>query len=70
MTAGLQRARAEQAAGTMRRDTQVEGYRTATISGATDTAVQERLATGVGMLKVAHGLRGGSGTVQRVKGNR
>jgi hypothetical protein len=43
------------------------------ISGATEAAIKERLAAGTGMLKVAHELGVGSGTVQRVKremGNR
>ncbi len=44
-----------------------EGYRTAQISAATETAIRERLAAGIGMLKVAHELGVGSGTVQRVK---
>ena len=37
------------------------------VSVATETAIKERLAAGIGMLKVAHELRVGSGTVQRVK---
>ena len=43
------------------------------VSGATEAAIRERLASGVGMLKVARELGVGSGTVQRVKremGNR
>jgi DNA invertase Pin-like site-specific DNA recombinase len=74
--AGLQRAEAEPAAGKVRRDTQ--GQRLTAIgrpkvSGATETAIRERLAAGIGMLKVAHELGVGSGTVQHVKremGNR
>ena len=37
------------------------------ISGATEAAIKKRLAAGIGMLKVAHEMGVGSGTVQRVK---
>ena len=68
--AGLQRAQAEQAAGTVRRDTQgrrLKAIGRPKVSGATEAAIRERLAAGIGMLRVARELGVGSGTVQRVK---
>ena len=68
--AGLQRAQAEQAAGKVRRDTQgrrLKAIGRPKISDVTEAAIRARLASGVGMLKVAHELGVGSGTVQRVK---
>jgi hypothetical protein len=67
--AGLQRAQAEQAAGKVRRDARGRRLKAIgpKISGATEMAIRERLAAGIGMLKVAHELGVGSGTVQRVK---
>ena len=70
MKAGLQRAQAEQAAGKVRRDAQgrrLKAIGRPKISGATEAAIRARLASGVGMLNVAHELGVGSGTVQRVK---
>ena len=68
--AGLHRAQAEQAAGKVRRDAQgrrLKAIGRPKVSGATETAIRERLAAGIGMLKVARELGVGSGTVQRVK---
>ena len=68
--AGLQRAQAEQAAGQVRRDAQgrrLKAIGRPKVSGATEAAIRERLAAGMGILKVAHELGVGSGTVQRVK---
>jgi DNA invertase Pin-like site-specific DNA recombinase len=68
--AGLQRAQAEQAARKVRRDTQgrrLKAIGRPKVSGATGTAIKQRLAAGIGMLRVAHELGVGSGTVQRVK---
>jgi len=66
--AGLERAKQEQMAGKVRRD--VRGRRLKAIgrprvSSATEAAIRERLAAGVGMLTIAAQLGVGSGTVQR-----
>ena len=66
--AGLERAKQEQMAGKVRRD--VRGRRLKAIgrprvSSATEAAIRERLAAGVGMLTIAVQLGVGSGTVQR-----
>jgi hypothetical protein len=68
--ARLQRAQAEQAAGKVRRDAQgrrLKAIGRPKVSTATESAIRERLASGAGILKVAHELGVGSGTVQRVK---
>jgi hypothetical protein len=54
--AGLQRAQAEQAAGTVcagMRGTRLKAIGRPKVSGATEMAIRERLAAGIGMLKVA-----------------
>jgi len=68
--AGLERAKQEQMAGKVRRD--ARGRRRKAIgrpriSNATEAAIRERLAAGVGMLTIAAQFGVGSGTVQRVK---
>lgn len=68
--AGLQRAKAEQAAGKVRRDS--KGVRKLDIgrpriSREVEKAIQARLKDGVGMLKIAAEIGVGSGTVQRIK---
>ena len=53
----------------MRRDAQgrrLKAIGRPKVSGARETAIRERWAAGVGMLKVAHELGVGSGAVQRV----
>jgi DNA invertase Pin-like site-specific DNA recombinase len=65
---GLQRAQAEQAAGKVRRDSQgrqLKAIGRPKVSAATETAIRDCLAAGAGMLKVAHELGVGSGTVKR-----
>jgi DNA invertase Pin-like site-specific DNA recombinase len=68
--AGLERAKREQQAGMVRRDPRgrrLKAIGRPRISAATETAIRERLAAGVGMLTIAAQLGVGSGTVQRVK---
>jgi DNA invertase Pin-like site-specific DNA recombinase len=68
--AGMSRAMQEQATGKVRIG--ADGRRRKHIgrpkvSPVTEKAIQARLATGVGMLKIAAELGVGSGTVQRIK---
>ena len=69
--AGLERAKQEQMAGKVRRDARGRRLkaigRPPRVSSATEAAIRERLAAGVGMLTIAAQLGVGSGTVQRVK---
>jgi DNA invertase Pin-like site-specific DNA recombinase len=68
--AGMDRAKAEQAAGIIRRDAQgrkLKAIGRPKVSPATEAAIREHLAAGVGILKVARMVGVGSGTVQRVK---
>jgi DNA invertase Pin-like site-specific DNA recombinase len=68
--AGMDRAKAEQAAGRVRRDKQgrlLKAIGRPRVSAETEAAIRERLAAGAGILKVAGELGVGSGTVQRVK---
>ena len=68
--AGLQRAQAEQAAGKVRRDARgrrLKAIGRPRVSSATEAAIRQRLAAGIGMLTIAAQLGVGSGTVQRVK---
>ena len=69
--AGLERAKQEQMAGKVRRDARGRRLkaigRPPRVSSATEAAIRERLAAGVGMLTIAAQLSVGSGTVQRVK---
>ena len=71
MKAGLERAKQEQMAGKVRRDARGRRLkaigRPPRVSSATEAAIRERLAAGVGMLTIAAQLGVGSGTVQRVK---
>ena len=68
--AGMDRAKAEEAAGKVRRDAQ--GRRKLTIGrpkvdGDKEGAIRQQLAAGTGILKIAKGLSVGVSTVQRVK---
>jgi DNA invertase Pin-like site-specific DNA recombinase len=68
--AGLERAKQEQMAGKVRRDARgrrLKAIGRPRVSSATEAAIRERLAAGVGMLTIAAQLGVGSGTVQRVK---
>ena len=68
--AGLERAKQEQIAGKVRRDARgrrLKAIGRPRVSSATEAAIRERLAAGVGMLTIAAQLGVGSGTVQRVK---
>ena len=68
--AGLERAKQEQMAGKVRRDARgrrLKAIGRPRVSSATEVAIRERLAAGVGMLTIAAQLGVGSGTVQRVK---
>jgi DNA invertase Pin-like site-specific DNA recombinase len=68
--AGLERAKQEQMSGKVRRDARgrrLKAIGRPRISGATEAAIRERLAAGIGMLTIAAQLGVGSGTVQRVK---
>src|SRR6476620_3158131 len=66
--AGLERAKQEQMAGKVRRDARGRRLkaigRPPRVSSATEAAIRERLAAGVGMLTIAAQLSVGSGTVQ------
>ena len=66
--AGLERAKQEQMAGKVRRDARgrrLKAIGRPRVSSATEAAIRERLAAGVGMLTIAAHLGVGSGTVQR-----
>lgn len=68
--AGMERAKAEQDAGKVRHD--ANGRKLKAIGRPklpldTEMAVKERLALGIGMLKIAAELGVGTGTVQRIK---
>ena len=68
--AGMDRAKADEAAGKVRRDAQ--GRRKLAIGrpkvdGDKESAIRQQLATGTGILKVAKGLGVGVSTVQRIK---
>jgi DNA invertase Pin-like site-specific DNA recombinase len=68
--AGLDRAKAEQAAGIVRRDRDGKLKKPIgrpAIDPKVEAAIRARLATGAGMLKVAAEFGVGSGTVQRIK---
>ena len=68
--AGLERAKQEQMAGKVRRDARgrrLKAIGRPRVSNATEAAIRERLAAGVGMFTIAAQLGVGSGTVQRVK---
>jgi DNA invertase Pin-like site-specific DNA recombinase len=68
--AGMDRAKAEQDAGIVRRDAQgrkLKAIGRPKVSTNTEEAIKERLRAGVGMLRVAATLGVGSGTVQRIK---
>ncbi len=70
VTAGLERARAEQDAGMVRRDAQ--GRRKKVIGrpkvgDATEHAIRDHLSAGTGILKVAKTVGVGVSTVQRIK---
>ncbi len=68
--AGMERAKAEQSAGKVRRDKEgkkLQAIGRPKLAKATEDAIKARLATGVGMLKVAAEMGVGSGTVQRIK---
>jgi DNA invertase Pin-like site-specific DNA recombinase len=67
---GLERAKQEEMAGRVRRDARgrrLKAIGRPRVSSATEAAIRERLAAGVGMLTIAAQLGVGSGTVQRVK---
>ncbi len=66
---GLERAKAEQAAGVVRRNadgTRKKAIGRPSIAPATEKAIREHLAAGTGILKVAALVGVGSGTVQKV----
>jgi DNA invertase Pin-like site-specific DNA recombinase len=67
---GMERAKAEQLAGVVRRDAQgrkLKAIGRPKVSPATEAAIRKHLAAGMGILKVAAMVGVGSGTVQRVK---
>ena len=70
VTAGMERAKAEQVSGKVRRNKKGERLQAIgrpKLAKATEDAIKARLATGAGMLKVAAEMGVGSGTVQRIK---
>lgn len=67
---GMERAKAEQDAGKVRRDAsgkKLKAIGRPKLSQDTEMAIKERLALGIGMLKIAAEVGVGSGTVQRIK---
>jgi DNA invertase Pin-like site-specific DNA recombinase len=67
---GMERAKAEQAAGKVRKDANGNAKKAIgrpKLEKATEAAIWQRLTSGVGMLKVAAEMGVGSGTVQRIK---
>lgn len=67
---GMDRAKAEQAAGVVRRDAKgrkLQAIGRPRVGKDAEVAIRQRLADGMGMLKIAVELGVGSGTVQRVK---
>lgn len=68
--AGMDRAKAEEAAGKVRRDAQGRkklAIGRPKVDGDKEGAIRQRLAEGTGILKIAKGLNVGVSTVQRVK---
>lgn len=67
---GMERAKAEQDAGKVRRDAngkKLKAIGRPKLSQDVEMAIKERLALGIGMLKIAAEVGVGSGTVQRIK---
>ncbi len=68
--AGMERAKADQDTGKVRRDAQgnkLKPIGRPKVAAATEAAIRKRLAAGMGMLKIAAELKVGVGTVTRVR---